>query len=69
MRSQNSTLLPVAIYVHGGSFQGGAGDNYGPNYLIDEEIVFITINYRLGILGFMSTGNEDSPGNYGLKVL
>jgi carboxylesterase type B len=32
-----------------------------------EDVVLVTFNYRLGVLGFMSTGDEASPGNYGLK--
>lgn len=39
----------------------------GPQYLLDQEIVLVTFNYRLGILGFFSTGDKESPGNYGLK--
>lgn len=33
--SENSTLKPVAIYIHGGSFQVGAADDHGPNYIMD----------------------------------
>lgn len=34
---------------------------------MDRNIVFVTINYRLGSLGFLSTGTIDAPGNNGLK--
>ncbi|XP_069696465.1 esterase E4-like [Periplaneta americana] len=62
-------LLPVMVWIHGGGLLGGSGstDLYGPQYLLDKEIVLVTINYRLGPLGFLSTGDEVCPGNNGFK--
>jgi len=44
---------PVLFWIHGGAFVlGDGGDQaYGPQYLIREEIVIVSINYRLGALG------------------
>lgn len=41
------------LYIHGGGFTCGSGSStvYGPEYLLDEDIVLVTINYRLGPLG------------------
>nr|CAD7403326.1 unnamed protein product [Timema poppensis] len=49
-----STLKPVMFWIHGGSFQSGSGSSkfYGPDYIVTEDIVLVTINYRLGVLGF-----------------
>lgn len=60
---------PVMVWVHGGSFSSGSGDSwiYGPDFLVNEGAVVVTINYRLGALGFMSTGDGAAQGNYGLK--
>lgn len=61
---------PVLVYIHPGGYYGVSGQskNYaGPHYLMDRDIVLVTMNYRLGSLGFLSTGTEDSPGNNGLK--
>lgn len=57
------------FWIHGGSFSGGSGDSfvYGPEHLIPEDVLVVTINYRLGVAGFMSTGDNESPGNYGMK--
>lgn len=65
----SDTLLPVMVFVHGGLFSKGSGDSreLPPNYLMDQNVILITVNYRLNILGFLSTGTEASPGNYGLK--
>lgn len=40
---------------------------YTPYVLLNEDIVFVIIQYRLGILGFLSTEDEVIPGNFGLK--
>ncbi|KAE9536014.1 hypothetical protein AGLY_007915 [Aphis glycines] len=61
-------LMNVIVYIHGGAFQFGAGIGYGPHYLLDsEDFVYVSINYRLGPLGFASTGDDVLPGNNGLK--
>ncbi|CAK1551294.1 unnamed protein product [Leptosia nina] len=59
--------LPVIVFIHGGAFMYGGGKLYGPENLMDRDVVVVTINYRLGPLGFLSTGDEVAPGNAGLK--
>lgn len=61
--------LPVLIFIHGGSFVKGTADdiNHGPDFLVEQEIILITISYRLGVLGFMSLGTPEYSGNMGLK--
>lgn len=43
------------VWIHGGAFYMGSGggktDQYGPDYLLDHDIVLVTINYRLGPFG------------------
>lgn len=48
-----SALKPVMVWIHGGAFVFGSGNDefYGPDYLIDKDVVLVTINYRLGVLG------------------
>lgn len=60
--------LPVMVWIHGGGFVRGSGNNdtYGPDYLVSEGVIVVTINYRLGELGFLYL-NEAAPGNVGLK--
>ncbi|XP_016989184.2 esterase B1 isoform X1 [Drosophila rhopaloa] len=60
--------LPVMVWLHGGGFSFGSGNSflYGPDYLVAEDIVLVTLNYRLGPLGFLTAG-PDAPGNQGLK--
>ncbi|XP_050067337.1 esterase E4-like [Anopheles maculipalpis] len=54
---------PVMVYIHGGAFVLGSAEGYGPEYLLEEDIVLVVIQYRLGTLGFLSTGTEGIPGN------
>ncbi|KAK9883514.1 hypothetical protein WA026_001690 [Henosepilachna vigintioctopunctata] len=60
---------PVIVYIHGGGFYSLSGKSnwVGPEYLMDRDIVLVTFNYRLGSLGFLSTGDKEAPGNNGLK--
>ncbi|WP_291431276.1 carboxylesterase/lipase family protein [Deinococcus sp.] len=67
---QNAQNLPVMVWIHGGSYNTGAGSDYNPRTLAREQnVVVVTINYRLGALGFLAVpGLEEkgSVGNYGL---
>ncbi|KAJ9588207.1 hypothetical protein L9F63_018428 [Diploptera punctata] len=62
-------VRPVMVWIHGGAFQKGSSHPimYGPDFLLKEDIVFVSIQYRLGILGFLSIPEENIPGNSGLK--
>ncbi|XP_070551709.1 acetylcholinesterase-like [Ptychodera flava] len=62
-----SESLPVMVWIHGGSFITGSGSSYDCLALSAiGEVVIVTINYRLGALGFLLTGDEHATGNYGL---
>ncbi|CAH2084440.1 unnamed protein product [Euphydryas editha] len=60
-------LLPVMVFIHGGGFFSGSGAEYEPKYLIRKNVILVTFNYRLEILGFLSLDTEDIPGNAGMK--
>jgi carboxylesterase type B len=62
---------PVMFFVHGGGFSAGSGDSfiYGADHLVGEDVVVVTVNYRLGVFGFLSTEDNHATGNYGLKDL
>ncbi|KAJ9593456.1 hypothetical protein L9F63_014985, partial [Diploptera punctata] len=61
--------LPVMVYFHGGEFLYGTGNKseIEPDYLIEEGVILVSLNYRLGILGFLSLQDKVVPGNNGLK--
>uniref|UniRef100_A0A1A9WVZ6 Carboxylesterase type B domain-containing protein n=1 Tax=Glossina brevipalpis TaxID=37001 RepID=A0A1A9WVZ6_9MUSC len=58
---------PVMVYIHGGEFIHGASNLFQGHILASfYGVVVVTFNYRLGALGFLSTADENSPGNYGI---
>ncbi|XP_068630855.1 esterase FE4-like [Battus philenor] len=59
----------VMVYVHGGTFILGGGGKlvYGPDFLIEKDVIVVTFNYRIGALGFLCLGIKEAPGNAGLK--
>ncbi|XP_035681441.1 carboxylesterase 5A-like [Branchiostoma floridae] len=62
-----SAALPVMVWIHGGNFVSGTGSMYNFTALAaHQDVVVVTVNYRLGALGFLSTGDDNAPGNYGL---
>ena len=61
--------LPVMVWIHGGGLQSGSSDPYDPTRLVKKGIIVVTINYRLGYLGFFAQSAIDAEdhlkGNYG----
>ncbi|XP_049842015.1 esterase FE4-like [Schistocerca gregaria] len=62
-------LLPVMFMVHGGGLAilSGNEDFARPDFLVEKGVVYVSYNYRLGVLGFLSTGDHVVPGNMGFK--
>ncbi|XP_055637017.1 juvenile hormone esterase-like [Toxorhynchites rutilus septentrionalis] len=62
--------LPVMVFIHGGGYIAGSAHPAlaGPEKFMDtRKVVLVTLQYRLGALGFLSTGDKAAPGNFGLK--
>lgn len=66
---EKSHPKPVVVFIHPGGFYVGSGSssNYGPEYLLEEDLVLVTFNYRLAFFGFTSTGSTEAIGNAGFK--
>ncbi|MBA6440339.1 MULTISPECIES: carboxylesterase/lipase family protein [Streptomyces] len=61
--------LPVMFWIHGGGFSSGSGDLYdGSRIAKANNVVVVTINYRLGVFGFLDMPglSKQGAGNYGL---
>ena len=58
------------VFIHGGGFLIHSAANYGDwnicRNLCLHDVIVCVIQYRLGMLGFLSTGDGECPGNYGL---
>ena len=62
-------LRPVLFWIHGGGFTGGVGSDPlsdGGNLASREDIVTVTINYRLSTLGFLAIPGTGIKGNFGI---
>lgn len=62
--------LPVMIFIHyGGLFAGAITPLLlGPEYFMETgTVILVMMQYRLGSLGFLSTGDSECPGNFGFK--
>ncbi|XP_051025139.1 pyrethroid hydrolase Ces2e-like [Acomys russatus] len=64
--AHEGSKLPVMVWIHGGGLIWGMASTYDGSMLAAlEDVVVVTIQYRLGILGFFSTGDQHARGNWG----
>ena len=68
---QRGSDLPVMVWIHGGAYVAGESDDYNPSALVANGVIVVTINYRLGALGFLAdsalaTRPGGPTGDYGL---
>lgn len=64
--------LPVMVWIHGGALVWGSGSEYKGDELTKRDVILVTVNYRLGPLGFfahpeLSEENNGTSGNQGYK--
>ncbi|WP_406438483.1 carboxylesterase family protein [Streptomyces sp. NBC_01613] len=58
---------PVIVWLHGGGFTTGAGSSYDAHRMaVRGDVVVVTVNYRLGALGFLGHGGLPGSGTFGL---
>ena len=65
--SNEEKLRPVLVWIYGGRFLVGTASSkiYSPDFMLDHDLVVVSIQYRVGPYGFLSTGDSVAPGNYG----
>lgn len=57
----------VMVWIHGGGFRYDSSAPYDPKTIVTEtQVVFVSIQYRLNIFGYMYLNNTDAPGNMGM---
>ncbi len=70
--SSGGNMLPVMVWIHGGAFKSGTGNTYDGSALVQDGVIVVTLNYRLGYLGFLASPALDTEssgggsGDYGL---
>ncbi|XP_055678838.1 cholinesterase 1-like [Lutzomyia longipalpis] len=70
MNFKKNKKLQVFVWIHGGALLSfsSSPDQFGPEYLMDNgEVILVTLNYRLGLFGFLCSGDAAVKGNFGLK--
>lgn len=67
----SASARPVLVWVHGGGFRTGSGQNYNGAFLANKlDAIVVTMNYRLGVFGFLSTSGMATEGqalNFGMQ--
>ncbi|MFK7989868.1 MAG: carboxylesterase/lipase family protein [Sandaracinaceae bacterium] len=74
-RAPDAEDRPVMVFLHGGAFVNGSGSEslYDGTVLAEKGVVLVSLNYRIGLLGFLASdellaeGGGDTVGNYGLR--
>jgi carboxylesterase type B len=66
--ASRNPLRPVLVWLHGGAFQQGGArrPEYDGRRLADRGTIVVTLNYRLGALGFLVSSSDGLYGNFGL---
>ena len=71
--AKSNSKLPVMFWIHGGGYSGGSASEprHKGDFLPTKGVVLVTINYRLGVFGFLATSDlgkeaDGAAGNYGL---
>jgi para-nitrobenzyl esterase len=71
--AKSGSKLPVLFWIHGGGYSGGSASEprHNGDFLPGKGVVLVTINYRLGVFGFLATADlakeaNGAAGNYGL---
>lgn len=69
LTAEDPSKLAVMVWIYGGAYRTGSDkyNNCGPDFLIEKDVVVVTLNYRLGPFGFLATEDGVVYGNAGLK--
>jgi carboxylesterase type B len=69
-RKDSHAKYPVMVFIHGGRFTFGSAKEFGVDgiceNLASRGVIIVTIQYRLFLYGFLSTGSKAAFGNYGI---
>lgn len=63
-----SRKIPVMLWIYGGGFTIGSNrikDYDGQTLASEGDVIVVTINYRMGVFGFLTSGTKEAPGNVG----
>ncbi|XP_061720556.1 juvenile hormone esterase-like [Cydia pomonella] len=59
---------PIIVFLENSRFRYSLDkSDYGPDFFIEDDVIIVTINYRMTLFGFLSLEDDIVPGNAGLK--
>ncbi|RXG51978.1 Acetylcholinesterase-1 [Armadillidium vulgare] len=61
--SEEAKNLTVMFFIHGGGFILGSSATYMPTKLLNQNVILVTMHYRLGAFGFYTRDSPNAPGN------
>lgn len=61
--------LPVLVFVHGEMLFDGGAEEAQPDYVLEHDVILVSVNYRLAPFGFLSALSDQLPGNVALSDL
>jgi len=66
---EHALNMPVMVWIHGGAYMSGTGNTelYGPEHFMDKDVILVSINYRLSVLGGIYLDGKTVPGNQGMR--
>ena len=59
--------LPVMVYILGGAFKFGQAAKYGADYMMEEDVVLVNFDFRVGPFAHLNTEDMEIRGNQALK--
>ncbi|XP_038210085.1 juvenile hormone esterase-like [Zerene cesonia] len=68
--NRKNKLMPTLVNIHGGAYSilsGNIDFIYGPQFLLQKDIVYVSMNFRLHAFGFLSLDNKEAAGNNAVK--
>lgn len=66
---EGANQLPVLVFVHGEMLFDGGSEEAQPDYVLEKDVLLVSINYRLAPFGFLSALTDELPGNVALSDL
>ncbi|XP_043642813.1 glutactin [Drosophila teissieri] len=66
---EGANHLPVLVFVHGEMLFDGGSEEAQPDYVLEKDVLLVSINYRLAPFGFLSALTDELPGNVALSDL
>lgn len=62
-----NNLKPVIVWVHGYAFTSSFSHVHGGDFFVENDVLLVSVSYRLGPFGFLKINNNDTHSNMGLK--